>query len=247
MSNPAMQLIEIHRDLNADLAGLKFAPPVHTVYNPLEYAFPVFKEYLERFAAVGIRAMLMGMNPGPWGMAQTGIPFGSVPRVRDWMGLGDLGEGAIGKPGREHPKRPIQGFSCPRVEVSGDRLWGLMEQRYPDPADFFARHMVINYCPLVFMEDSGRNRTPDKLPAAEQAPLTEACDRALARQIEVIRPRLLIGVGKFAEKRLKDVASQNGFDLPVGSILHPSPASPAANRDWAGSATRQLADLGVWG
>jgi hypothetical protein len=247
MSNPAMQLIEIHRDLNRRSGRAEVRPAG---------AYGVQPAGVRLSGVQGIPGALRdgrypcnahGNESGPPGHGPDRHSLRIGARVRDWMGLGDLGEGAIGKPGREHPKRPIQGFSCPRVEVSGDRLWGLMEQRYPDPADFFARHMVINYCPLVFMEDSGRNRTPDKLPAAEQAPLTEACDRALARQIEVIRPLLLIGVGKFAEKRLKDVASQNGFDLPVGSILHPSPASPAANRDWAGSATRQLADLGVWG
>jgi single-strand selective monofunctional uracil DNA glycosylase len=111
MSNPAMQLIEIHRDLNADLAGLKFAPPVHTVYNPLEYAFPVFREYLERFAAVGIRAMLMGMNPGPWGMAQTGIPFGSVPRVRGLDGGSAIwAEEPSANPGASTPNGRFRAF-----------------------------------------------------------------------------------------------------------------------------------------
>jgi len=29
-------------------------------------------------------------------------------------------------------------------------------------------------------------------------------------------------------------------------VLHPSPASPAANRGWGEAATRQLVELGVW-
>jgi single-strand selective monofunctional uracil DNA glycosylase len=32
----------------------------------------------------------------------------------------------------------------------------------------------------------------------------------------------------------------------LGKVLHPSPASPAANRGWAEAATRQLIEQGVW-
>jgi single-strand selective monofunctional uracil DNA glycosylase len=246
MPDIAQQLIDINARLSAGLSKLSFGPPVHTVYNPLEYAGPVFREYLGRFAARGVSALFMGMNPGPWGMAQTGIPFGAVNHVKEWMGLSDLGPDAVGTPAAEHPKRPIQGFGCQRIEVSGDRLWGLMALRYPDPRGFFTSHFVINYCPLVFMEESGRNRTPDKLPAEERQPLLELCDQALGEQIAAIDPRALVGVGKFAEKRLAAVAATRGLEIPVFSILHPSPASPAANRDWAGTVTRQLVECGVW-
>lgn len=129
-----------------------------------------------------------------------------------------------------------------RSEVSGARLWGWARARYADPRDFFARFFVLNYCPLVWMEASGRNRTPDQLPAVEQAAVQTVCDRALAEAIAVLRPVRLVGVGGYAEARLKAVAPAG---LPVGRILHPSPANPAANRDWAGTAERQLHSLGA--
>ena len=91
----------------------------------------------------------MGMNPGPWGMAQTGVPFGEIDAVRNWIEI----EEPVEKPDNEHPKRPIEGFDCQKSEVSGRRLWGLFSEKYPKAEDFFADHYVVNYCPLVWMEE----------------------------------------------------------------------------------------------
>jgi single-strand selective monofunctional uracil DNA glycosylase len=173
-------------------------------------------------------------------MAQTGIPFGEVAAVRTWLRL----EAAIGQPARPHPKRPVAGLACRRSEVSGRRLWGLFAAHFKTPARFFRDHLVLNYCPLVFMEESGRNRTPDKLPVVEAEPLHAACDRALAALLDIYEPRVGIGVGTYAEARLR--ALQEGRGLTVGRILHPSPANPAANRGWEAAATAQLEALGVW-
>ena len=222
--------------------AITFAPPVTHVYNPLRYAWRTHRRYLGR-APDHPRALFLGMNPGPWGMAQTGVPFGEIESVRDWIGI----RGDVRKPDPEHPRRPIDGFACPRGEVSGRRLWGLFRQRFGTPEAFFADHFVANYCPLVFMEASGRNRTPDKLASAERRLLRDACDEHLRQVLEILRPRFAIGVGAFAEDCLRRVAGEIGpTGPPVTRILHPSPASPAANRDWAGVVTRQLTDSGVW-
>ena len=183
--------------------------------------------------------MLLGMNPGPWGMVQTGIPFGEVNVVRDWLGINE----PVGKPIVEHPKRPVEGFACSRSEVSGARFWFWAREHFGTPRRFFQRFFVANYCPLAFFEDSGRNRTPDKLPVAERKPLLGACDRALRRTVEYFRPRFVIGVGKFAEQRAR--SALDGADVSIGGILHPSPASPAANRHWAAKATAALAACGI--
>lgn len=240
---PAATLLAAARDLSRDLAGLRFAAPVALVYDPLTYAWALHEAYITRFAHRGIDALFLGMNPGPWGMAQTGVPFGEVPAVRDWMGLA----GAVGKPTREHPKRPIEGLACARSEVSGRRLWGLFAERFTSADAFFARHFVANYCPLVFMAASGANLTPDKLPADERAPLEAACDRHLAAVVAALAPQRVIGVGGFAAERARTALAVHGQSaVPVAQILHPSPASPAANRGWAEQAERQLVALGVW-
>ncbi|MCA9518372.1 MAG: single-stranded DNA-binding protein [Myxococcales bacterium] len=233
-------LSTITDDLVADLRGMTFAAPVTHVYNPLEYARAPWDAYCARFGQGPRDVLLLGMNPGPFGMAQTGVPFGEVGHVRDWLGL----EAPVGKPAVEHPKRPVQGFDCTRSEVSGARLWGWARERYGTPEAFFARYFILNYCPLVFMEESGRNRVPEKLPKAEREPLFAACDRALRRTVEAFRPRLAVGVGKFAEKKLQDVVG----DLPglvIGSVPHPSPASPLANAGWAPLMDAALAELGA--
>ncbi|MCK6504463.1 single-stranded DNA-binding protein [Myxococcota bacterium] len=232
-------MIEIAQALARAVDALSFGPPVTHVYNPLSYAWPLHRQYLERFGAAGKEAVFVGMNPGPWGMAQTGVPFGEVAAVRDWMGL----RGEVGRPPREHAKRPIEGLRCARSEVSGRRLWGWAAARFGAPDAFFARFFVLNYCPLVFMEDGARNRTPDKLPAAERAPLEAACDQALRASVLALGAPLVIGVGAWAEERAR--VALDGLGLRFGRILHPSPASPAANRGWEAQVDTQLAALGV--
>ena len=219
---------------------LRFSPPVTHVYNPLAYAWEPHVAYLQRYGGGRKRVVFLGMNPGPFGMAQTGVPFGEIAAVRDWLGL----SGAIDKPSSEHPRRPVTGFASRRSEVSGQRLWGLFAMRFGTPERFFADHLVVNYCPLAFIEQSGRNRTPDKLPAAEKAALLDVCDEHLRAVLLALEAEWLIAVGHFAWQRAMEVAP--GGRPKLGRILHPSPASPAANRNWAAVATRQLETLGVW-
>lgn len=234
-----MSLPRISRKLAKAVDALTFSAPVAFVYNPLAYARAPHEAYLERYGGGTKRVVLVGMNPGPFGMAQTGVPFGDVRMVRDWMGI----TGVVNKPVVEHPKRPILGFACEKSEVSGSRLWGWAKTRFGTPAKFFSRFFVVNYCPLCFMEDSGRNYTPDKLRAAERERLFEVCDAALRSIIEVLDPELCVGVGSFAKQRL-DLALEK-MKVKTGTVLHPSPASPKANRGWAAAAEQQLRELGV--
>lgn len=238
------KVIDAAQELTRTLKPLQFAEPVSYVYLPTEYAWDRHHEYLQRFASEKKRVLLLGMNPGPWGMAQTGVPFGEIPAVRDWMGIA----GPVNHPEPEHPKRPIEGFDCTRSEVSGRRLWGLFAEKFPCADDFFRDHFVANYCPLVWMGETGKNITPDKLPKAEMAPVEEACQKHLAALITALEPEWLIGVGAYAEKKLITVTKNYFPDQPfnIGKILHPSPASPAANRGWEPQAEKQLIELGVW-
>jgi len=239
-SSLADSLISSTRRLNDGLGPLKFSAP--WTYRPLEYAWAPHEAYIRRFGNTKKRVLMLGMNPGPFGMAQSGIPFGEIAAVKEWMGI----EAPVGKPEPEHPKRPIEGFACQRSEVSGRRLWGLFAERFPKADDFFADHYVLNFCPLVWMSETGANITPDKLPAAEMAPVEELCLQHLQEVIELLQPEFLIGVGGFAEKRLELAAAAVGSSATLGRVLHPSPASPAANRGWAEAATKQLKEQGVW-
>jgi len=224
--------------LRREVVPLRFEAPVTHVYNPLDYARAPHRSYIETYGASRKRVVFLGMNPGPFGMMQTGVPFGSVENVRDWLKI----EGPVSRPAREHPKRPVLGFACPRNEVSGTRLWGAIARACGEPGRFFRHHYVANYCPLVFLEASGRNRTPDKLPAREREPLFEACDRHLRSLVRVLEPEWLVGIGAFAEARAREVL---GSEVRIARILHPSPANPRAQRDWGGEARRQLEALGI--
>ncbi|MEN9974276.1 MAG: hypothetical protein RLZZ282_282 [Verrucomicrobiota bacterium] len=236
------ELIDSTKRLTEKLRDLPFSPPVACVYHPLEYAWAGHQRYLERFGAGKKRVVFLGMNPGPFGMAQTGVPFGEVAAVRDWLGIDE----PVGKPEHEHAKRPVDGYDCKRSEVSGRRLWALFAERFGTAAAFFQDHFVLNYCPLVWMSATGANLTPDHLPTAEMAPVELACLEHLAEVISLLEPAYLIGLGVFAEDRLRRAAQASGSSARIGRILHPSPASPAANRGWAQTATRQLVALGVW-
>jgi single-strand selective monofunctional uracil DNA glycosylase len=233
-------LITTARDLATQADELQFQAPVSFVYNPLVYAWNGHEMYLRKFGAAPKEVVFLGMNPGPFGMAQTGVPFGEISAVRDWMQI----RAAVGRPAREHPKRPVLGFDCKRSEVSGKRLWGSFARRFGTAEKFFARHLVVNYCPLAFLTASGSNLTPDKLRPAEREALHQICDAHLRRVLEILRPKWIVGVGDFAARRAEIAAA--GLPLQIGRILHPSPASPAANRGWEAKATTQLEALGVW-
>jgi single-strand selective monofunctional uracil DNA glycosylase len=239
-SSITQRLLASARELSQTLSTLRFAPPIAHVYDPLQYAWAGYEAYVTRYGATRRRVVLLGMNPGPFGMMQTGVPFGEVALVRDWLGI----EGEIARPAREHPKRRIEGFACARSEVSGARLWGWARARFGTPERFFARFFVWNWCPLGFLAESGANLTPDKLPAAERAGLELVCDRALRQSIEALGACVAIGVGGVAEAALRRALSE-GPRVRIARALHPSPASPAANRGWVEPFERDLAAAGV--
>ena len=231
------KLSEISKQLATEANQLSFSAPVSCVYNPLDYAWKPHEAFLKKYGDGEGRVLLIGMNPGPWGMAQTGIPFGEVAGVRDFLGI----EEPVQKPSIEHPKRPVLGFDCPRSEVSGRRVWEWARERYGTAESFFREYFLLNYCPLCFMEESGKNRTPDKLPIEERDRVYAVCDGALRSFVNVLNPSKVVGIGGFAKKQA--MKSLNRSD--VETILHPSPASPIANRGWAPQIEAQLTKMGI--
>ena len=242
-SSIAQKQIASSRVLCDALDSIAFTENI--IYNPLIYARHAFEEYVTRYGNSPKRVVFLGMNPGPWGMAQTGIPFGEIKTVRDWLTITAL----IGAPKIVHPKRPVLGYSCTRSEVSGERLWGLFKERYGQADAFFADHFVINYCPLLFIGSSeknsggARNVTPDKLKTAEKTALYDACDTHLRDVIRALSPETVVGIGNFAAER---AAALSG-NIKITRILHPSPANPRSNGgNWSKIATEQLIEAGVW-
>lgn len=209
------------------------------IYNPLDYAWESHRLYLEKWVGKKGVNLFLGMNPGPFGMAQTGVPFGEVNAARGFLGCA----APVAKPVREHPARPVAGYSVSRSEVSGLRLWGLIEEHFGTAENFFSGNTVMNYCPLAFLDggETAKNITPDKLEKASREALTEVCDSYLKDMIDFLEPRFLIGVGKYAEDKLRAVS-----DRTVLRIIHPSPGNPQANNNWSGKTLDCLVSNGVW-
>lgn len=237
----ANALVDAAHALCTAVEVLRFSAPVTHTLNPLDYAWAPHEQYLQKFGAGKKRVVFLGMNPGPFGMVQVGVPFGEVNAVRNWMHI----DAVVRQPVVPNPSRPVEGFSCTRSEVSGQRLWALFSQRFAAAEDFFADYFVLNYCPLAFF-DKARNVTPDKLIKSETAPLYAACDTHLQRCVESMQPDWVIGIGKFAEAQAKSALAASHPGLRIGTVLHPSPASPMANRGWGAQASAQLVELGIW-
>ena len=225
-------VLRITRKLAREVGELQFDTPSH-VYNPLAYAWPAHREYLKRYGAQRGRVLLLGMNPGPWGMTQTGVPFGDVATVRDWFGISAELSGTLPA---QHPKYPILGMACHRNEGSGSRLWGWAKSRLGTPDDFFARFFVWNYCPLLFI-GNGHNLIPERLSRSEITALTPICDRAMRSVVRALAPSAVVGIGRYAERRAREVL---GAGTEVLYLPHPSPANPAANREWPELAEQAL-------
>jgi single-strand selective monofunctional uracil DNA glycosylase len=240
------RLLNASRELSAAVSALHFDAPVAYVYNPLDYAWAPYERYCRQYGNSKKRAVFLGMNPGPFGMMQLGVPFGEVSAVRDWMGI----HAPVQQPSFWHSKRPVSGFACTRSEVSGKRLWDWAAQRWGSANAFFEECFVINYCPLAFLEASGKNFTPDKLPVAQLKELYAACDVHLAQTLDALRPQFAIGIGAFAQQRIThcvghaQLASDYARSIKIAQILHPSPASPMANRGWAPQVQAQLEAIG---
>ena len=242
MPSRSKLLIAATRELSDAVGALKFSDPVAYVYNPLEYARETHEQFLARYGNGSKRFVFLGMNPGPVGMAQTGVPFGEIDAVQNWLGI----FGFVGKPPQEHPAKPVDGFGCPRSEVSGRRLWGLFRERFGAPENFFREHFVTNFCPLLFVagNERGKNLTPEDLVPAERDAVNAPCDLFLRRLAEILEPEWLVGVGNFAETAAKRALA--GIPVKFTRIIHPSPASPAANKDWSGNATAKLISEKIW-
>lgn len=210
--------------------------------NPLDYAWPHHEQYLLKWGNRGGKTLLLGMNPGPWGMAQTGVPFGATEVAQSFL---QIEARELETPSNAHPKRPIEGMALERQEISGTRLWNLMKAHFGTVENTFDNLFVVNHCPLLLLGETGKNITPNNLPSAIMSPLLKACDEHLLDVIDIIGVTRVIGIGKYAEQRARlalgagktgSGTSRDGRSIRIDTCWHPSPASPLANRndgeDW---------------
>ncbi|XP_061419353.1 single-strand selective monofunctional uracil DNA glycosylase isoform X1 [Lethenteron reissneri] len=240
----ACSFLEVEATLNGVLSRLSFGDPVRYVYNPTEYAAETHRRFVAAYCRGPKDVLFLGMNPGPFGMSQTGVPFGEVSVVRDWLRI----TGEVRQPPHVHPKRPVLGLACPKSEVSGARFWGFFRSLCGPPDAFFRRCYVHNYCPLAFLAESGKNVTPPELPAAQRRALVQACDAALCLAVRALGVRVVVGLGRYAERRARDALEAGGMgpaEVRVAFLMHPSPVNPRANRGWDAVARRTMQEIGI--
>ncbi|XP_041097388.1 single-strand-selective monofunctional uracil-DNA glycosylase 1 isoform X2 [Polyodon spathula] len=241
-SSPASLFLQGELVLSARLRELSFGAPVEYVYNPLEYAWDTHQCYVNKYCQGRKEVLFLGMNPGPFGMAQNGVPFGEASIVRDWLHI----TGKVGRPPFEHPKRPILGLECRQREVSGARFWGFFQKLCGEPGVFFRRCFVHNLCPLAFVSQTGRNLTPAELPVEQRDKLLRLCDLALCQAVRALGVSTVVGVGRLAEQRARRALSEAGVEgVRVEGIMHPSPRNPQANKGWEEIARAKLEEVGV--
>ena len=238
----ASNFLKIEQNLVKDLFDINFTESkVKYISNPIEHAKEPHVKFLETYLDGKKSVLFLGMNPGPWGMCQTGVPFGEVQYCKNWLKIC----GYVRKPTNCHPKRPIQGFACKRREVSGERFWKFFEDKCKTPEVFFKNCFVYNYCPLAFMGESGKNVTPPEIGEGKRMLINNLCDKALVDVIDLLGISSVIGVGKFAETRANRIKKKFNLKISVHSLLHPSPASPAANKGWSDIAEETLRNINI--
>ena len=55
------------------LSNVRFNDKVSYIYNPLEYAHETHSYYVKKYCNSYKTILFLGMNPGPFGMAQNGV------------------------------------------------------------------------------------------------------------------------------------------------------------------------------
>ena len=207
------------------------------VTNPLDYAWELHEQFITKWAGCGAKTLLLGMNPGPYGMAQTGVPFGATKMATDVLGMEPV---ELQTPSGAHPKRPIQGPSMERQEVSGTRFWTFMVEHFGSIELTFSNIFVVNHCPLLILGETGRNITPVDIPKSIINPILDLCDQHLKSVVDIMGIERIVGVGNYAKKRAKTIVPE----LDIDAMWHPSPASPLANRnggaDWRANVASKL-------
>jgi len=72
----AEKFLAVELQLCSELRSIQFpAAAVSHVYNPLEYAMAPHRQYVTTYCTTAKDVLFLGINPGPFGMAQTGVMF----------------------------------------------------------------------------------------------------------------------------------------------------------------------------
>ena len=151
--------------------------------------------------------LFVGMNPGPFGMAQNGVPFGDTAMVRDWLGI----EAPVERPRREHPKRPVLGLRMTRGEVSGARLWGWARGAFRDSGAILPARLRVELLPTFLHGGERAERHPRQAaPRRARAPVRGLRRCTRRGRSPTSGPVIVVGIGAFAAWRAAPLAEAAG-------------------------------------
>ena len=283
-----MDLIKTTCALADDLHALRRPAGVSHVYNPLRYMWPAHERFLSRhyvtdrasapdgrldfYEPAGTarprQYLILGMNPGPHGMVQTGLPFGDVVNAAAMLGYrtGDQVLAPVLDGVELHPGRPVIGLVATRREASGERLWGGLAAIFGGLDQTLAQCFAANYCPLAYFADDaqGTNVTPEDFgkktingkPNPRHDPgyaaeLDKICLPYLVRVARAMRVEVILAVGRYAEAKANIIAAlcpeatRRCPSPKVVYLTHPSPLATRSAGEWATMARHALENVGA--
>lgn len=229
------QFLDIECDLNNELNELQFPKNITHIYNPIVYALNLHCQYIKKFLNGKKKVMLIGMNPGPNGMVQNGVPFGNTNTVKNLMKI----QGQVDQPPSLNPKRPVTGLSCTTEEPSGVRIWNLLQKLAGSLEVFGEQCFLHNFCPLAFFDEQGKNITPSELKGKIKSTLRDICLKYLEKEIQLIQPEIIIAIGSYVGDSLRKLSKQSIYvrtNIKILQLAHPSPRS-LNNNNWPEKAT----------
>ena len=205
------------------------------VWNPQLYGLPLYRRFAAEHlphARGGIVAF--GLNPGKYGMAQTGIPFTDVTRAAR-VGI------AIEPPGLAPASlRPF--LKSYRVERSSASVYGLLDEAWGSPREGWRALWAVAPCGLLFLEKDGENVTPADARLARRDDVRELRLRVIRESIAAAKPRGVLLLGQ-------DVARVAAEALAAEDVLvvdHPVARGPGRRGPawWAQTVTEAVRKKG---
>ncbi len=204
--------------------------------------------------------VVFGLNPGPYGMAQTGIPFTDIRRLVS--ALPDLAAELRGRGERVEPPGlappGLRPYLSRSFESSAVRVYRFLKKGWGGAERGWTEVVVANPCTLLFIDPAeGKNRTPADLARAARLrgsgrdqvrELVESFGRIRIRcaveSIEALSPRGAILLGKDVQAALGPALRRILGEARVIPWEHPARAVPES---WASGLLSALRRRGLTG
>jgi len=206
------------------------------VWNPALYALDIYQEYLTKFPPEPGAILALGLNPGPYGMAQTGIPFTDCRTASGALGMemtipGKAPDDLISR------LKKANGKWRGTYERSSLGMYRFLILAWGDIKTAYRNWFVGNPCPLLFLDPERWNVTPADPRLRRMKEVGELRQRAVIGFSEILNPRGIVCFGKDVAKAVGEVAIRQVGPDRVVFYEHPARAVP---EKWAAGLLQEL-------